>query len=93
MVPLALAWLMMLALRRNRAGIRHAVWLAVSLTFLFPFAALVAVGSRLGWRVAPVAALSPITIVMDAASQPFSAAVPIAPAVMVIDRAEKPTED
>ena len=82
-VVVGLAWLMTLALRRNRAGVRHAVWLAASLKFLFPFAALVAVGSRLGWRVAPVAARSPITIVMDAASQPFSVAVRIAPAVPV----------
>jgi uncharacterized membrane protein len=33
-----IAWLITIALRRNRASVRHAVWLAASLKFLVPFA-------------------------------------------------------
>jgi bla regulator protein BlaR1 len=39
-----------LALRRNRAAIRHAAWFAASLKFLVPFAALMAIGAQLAPR-------------------------------------------
>ena len=48
------AALLTVLLRSNRAHVRHAIWLAASLKFLVPFAALVAVGRRLG--IAPPAA-------------------------------------
>jgi uncharacterized protein (TIGR03435 family) len=46
----ALAALVVSTLRRNRAQVRYGVWLAASLKFLVPFAALTAVGQRLGIR-------------------------------------------
>jgi uncharacterized protein (TIGR03435 family) len=51
------AALLTLALRNNRAQIRYAIWLAASLKFLVPFAALIAIGRRLG--IAPPAAVLP----------------------------------
>jgi bla regulator protein BlaR1 len=46
----ALAWLLVVTvLRNNRPQSRYAVWLAASVKFLIPFAALIDFGSRLGW--------------------------------------------
>src|SRR6185436_2957524 len=35
--------------RRNRAAVRHSLWLAASVKFLVPFALVVSVGSYLPW--------------------------------------------
>src|SRR5258708_1940218 len=51
----AVAGLLTLLLRRNRARTRYWVWLAASVKFLIPFSLLVEAGSHLGWRVASVA--------------------------------------
>ncbi|HXS94569.1 MAG TPA: M56 family metallopeptidase [Candidatus Limnocylindrales bacterium] len=40
------AGLLTLAFRRNRAGIRYALWFAASVKFLLPFQALIALGAR-----------------------------------------------
>jgi uncharacterized protein (TIGR03435 family) len=46
----ALAWLLIVTLlRNNRPQSRYAVWLAASIKFLVPFAALIDLGGRLGW--------------------------------------------
>ena len=68
----AMAGLLTLALRRNRAQVRHWVWLAASVKFLVPFAAVVALGSRFGWRVAAPVQVPALTFAWDAVSQPFS---------------------
>ncbi len=74
----AVAWLVTLALRGNRARVRHAVWLTASLKFLIPFAMLVMLGSRVEWRKAPVAiAPSNYAIVMNQVSEPFAALTPL----------------
>ena len=71
------AALLTLFLRNNRAQVRHAVWLAASIKFLIPFAALIAAGRRLG--IAPPAAALPdpldaqINFVVDTVARPFSA--------------------
>src|SRR5687768_8388794 len=69
------AALLTLFLRNNRAHIRYAVWLAGSFKFLIPFAALVAVGRRLGLS-PPEAALPDRLDVqvqfIDAVARPFS---------------------
>ncbi len=67
-----LAGLLTLALRGNRARVRHAVWLAASLKFVIPFAMLTWLGSQIEWR-RPAAAATNFAIVMDEVSQPFSA--------------------
>lgn len=70
----AAAWALALALRKNRAAVRHAIWLAASLKFLIPFSLLIAAGSRIEWR--PVAALDPapaqFTRMVGQVAEPFS---------------------
>jgi len=46
--------LLTLTLRRNRAAVRHGLWLAASVKFLLPFSLLVGLGTQLEWRKAPV---------------------------------------
>ena len=69
----AAAWLLTMALRRNRAAVRYALWLAASVKFLVPFSLFVSLGSHLGWR---TAAQAPLSLAMDQISQPFT--VPVA---------------
>jgi uncharacterized protein (TIGR03435 family) len=45
--------LLTLLLRRNRAAVRHALWLAASVKFLVPFSLLIGLGSQFEWRKAP----------------------------------------
>ena len=45
--------LLTLAVRRNRARIRYGLWLAASIKFLVPFAALAAAGRFVEWQQAP----------------------------------------
>jgi beta-lactamase regulating signal transducer with metallopeptidase domain len=60
-----------LALKRNRAELRHALWMAASIKFLIPFAVLMAIGQQLDWRVAP--SVQPqVSVVVDAVGRPFS---------------------
>src|SRR5687768_2499879 len=61
-----------LALRKNRAQVRHWLWLAASVKFLVPFAALAAIGSQFEWH-APLPTAAPaIAVTLDTVSQPFS---------------------
>jgi bla regulator protein BlaR1 len=48
------AWLLTLALRKNRASVRHWIWLSASIKFLLPFPLLAAVGQWLRWRTAGI---------------------------------------
>ncbi|MGA3098514.1 MAG: hypothetical protein ABSF25_18835 [Bryobacteraceae bacterium] len=72
----AFAWLLTLALRKNRASVRYWIWLAASVKFLIPFSLLVSAGAQLGWRAAPVIAPSQLSFAMDEISQPFAATAP-----------------
>ena len=49
----AIAGLLTLFLRNNRARSRHWVWLAASWKFLIPFSVLTSMGSHIHWRTAP----------------------------------------
>jgi hypothetical protein len=64
---------MTLLLRRNRAHVRHGLWLAASLKFLIPYSLLVGLG---GFLPKPQhVAISPqiaMYSALDVASQPFS---------------------
>jgi len=65
-----------LAFRKNRARIRFALWLAVSVKFLVPFSLLVSLGAVVS-RPHPVAMASPsFYAVFEQASQPFAASAP-----------------
>src|ERR1700733_3692992 len=45
--------LLTLMLKKNRAAVRHGLWLAASVKFLIPFSLLIGLGSQVDWRTAP----------------------------------------
>jgi uncharacterized protein (TIGR03435 family) len=67
----AVAGLLTLALKKNRAQVRYWLWLAASMKFLVPFSLLVSLGSYLGWSKASMAT-SGFTFVMEEMGQPFA---------------------
>ncbi|HTB11885.1 MAG TPA: M56 and DUF3738 domain-containing protein [Bryobacteraceae bacterium] len=67
------AGLLTLALRKNRARVRHWVWAAASFKFLIPLSMLITLGSHIEWRKAPQAAPSSISVAMVEVSRPFTA--------------------
>ncbi len=68
------AWLLTLALKRNRAQTRYWVWFAASMKFLGPLALLVAVGSQVRWREAPPPSAP---TVVEQIAQPFGDTSPL----------------
>ena len=62
---IGVVWLMTLALRGNRAHVRHRLWLAASVKFLVPFSWFVSLGAQLEWRTAPAVAQPAATFVME----------------------------
>jgi bla regulator protein BlaR1 len=72
--------MLMPMLRRNRAAVRHRLWLAASVKFLVPFSLLVSIASQVEWRKAP-AAVRPQVSVVEQISQPFA---PPAPAPLLV---------
>jgi len=68
----AAAGLLSLASRRNRAQVRCWLWMAASVKFLIPFAALVALGGQFGWLSSVPIAEPELPFVIDAVSRPFS---------------------
>jgi bla regulator protein BlaR1 len=80
-VCVGFAWVLMLALRKNRAAVRYWIWFAASVKFLVPFAPLVALGGKFAWRTAPVMAQPQIAFLVDNFTQPFAAAPAAIPAV------------
>ena len=66
------AGLLTLALRNNRARVRHWVWLVASWKFLVPFSVLISLGGQIHWRTAPQTTQSDLSVVMDEISQPFA---------------------
>jgi uncharacterized protein (TIGR03435 family) len=85
----AAAGLLVLALRKHAASVRYWVWLAASVKFLLPFAALVAIGNELEWRAAAVtpASLSAATEWIAAAeqvAQPMAAVVSAIPPAAIL---------
>ena len=74
----AMAWLLTLLLRKNRAAVRYSIWLAASAKFLLPFSLLVSAGSQLGWHTAPTIAQPQFSFVMNEIGQPFALSHPVA---------------
>ena len=64
--------LLAIALRRNSARVRYWLWLAASIKFLVPFAALVALGGQITWRTVEVVPFVEAPILIETVSQPFS---------------------
>jgi bla regulator protein blaR1 len=69
--------LLTLVLRRNRAAVRHALWLAASVKFLVPFSVLIGLGSQIEWRKAPAFVQPQVSFVMEEISRPFAPAAPL----------------
>jgi uncharacterized protein (TIGR03435 family) len=72
----AVAWLLTLALRKNRAAVRFWIWFAASAKFLLPFSLFVSAGRHLTWRAAPAIAQSQLSFAMETLSQPFAVPAP-----------------
>ena len=77
----AAAGLLTLTLSHHRAQLRHGIWLAASVKFLVPFAALLTLGRHLGWPSA-VHVQADMALALDAVSEPFSRPVSVAPAAL-----------
>src|SRR5262245_16688650 len=72
--------LVTLAFRKNHAAIRHALWLAASVKFLVPFAALTALGAELGrWLPRPVR-ITEVVLVTDSVREPLAPLLPLSAA-------------
>ncbi len=76
--------LLTLMLRRNRAAVRHGLWLAASVKFLVPFSLLIGLGSQVEWRQAPVVP-QPRLNVVEQISEPL--AILASPARLLAQRA------
>ncbi len=59
-----------LTLRRNRAALRHRLWLTASVKFLIPFGLLISIGGRVEWRTPALMAPRPPGVV-EQISEPF----------------------
>lgn len=68
--------LLTLALRSNRAAVRHRLWFAASVKFLVPFSLLVGIGSQVEWRKAPAVVQPRLSSMIEEVSRPFAAPAP-----------------
>jgi bla regulator protein blaR1 len=75
------------AFRGVRADVRYWLWLAASVKFLLPFAALIAIGTAIGWR-AELGAVPDLTVAVSTVSQPFTST-----AVDVVRMADSPADE
>ena len=67
------SWLTALQLRRNRAHLRHGIWLAASVKFLIPFSLLIDLGGFLRRpQHAHPSLQTTLSSAMGVVSQPFS---------------------
>jgi uncharacterized protein (TIGR03435 family) len=63
--------LLTLMLRRNRAALRHGLWMTASIKFLVPFSLLIGIGREVGWRNVP-AIEQPRLEIVEQMSEPFA---------------------
>lgn len=82
----AIAGVLTLMLRKNRARIRYWIWLTASIKFLVPFSFLIALGGMFPWPNARVSELRRLPVLVDEAAQPF-VALPshLGPSVRILD--------
>lgn len=66
------AWLLTLALRKNRASVRYWIWFAASVKFLIPFSLLVGIGNKFAWQSSAAVAQPQFANVINQISQPFA---------------------
>jgi beta-lactamase regulating signal transducer with metallopeptidase domain len=80
----AMAGVLALALRTNTAVLRYWIWLTASVKFLIPFSFLIALGSHLEWRTAPVMLAQPgLSYAVDTFGQPFADPIVSVPPVLM----------
>ena len=82
--------LLALVLRKNRARVRHWVWVAASLKFLVPFSLLVALGSHIHWRTVPIPTPTNFAFAMGALSQPFVVPLVVSPSLSTTPHGTNP---
>jgi bla regulator protein BlaR1 len=68
----AIAGLLTLMLRKNRARARYGLWLAASVKFLIPFSFLVGLGSHLPWARNSAGVKAGLYVAMEEVTQPFA---------------------
>jgi len=66
------AWLLTLALRKNRASVRYWVWFTASVKFLIPFSLFVAIGNKFAWHSSPTITQPLFAGAINQISQPFA---------------------
>jgi bla regulator protein BlaR1 len=90
----AAVYLLTRFLRRNRAAVRYALWLAASLKFLFPFSLLVGMGSRFAWIESSVVQSTTMppqwSYVVENIGQPFAFSAPTTHSVTAISAVTLP---
>jgi uncharacterized protein (TIGR03435 family) len=69
---LALCGLLGWWLRRQRADVRHTLWLAASVKFVVPSAAFVALGRQIGWPTTTAMPQPAVASVLDSINQPVN---------------------
>jgi uncharacterized protein (TIGR03435 family) len=63
--------LLTLMLRRNRAALRHGLWMTASIKFLVPFSLLIGIGREVPWPNVPAIA-EPRLAIVEQVSEPFA---------------------
>ncbi len=71
-----IAWGTTVALKKNRAAVRHGLWVAASMKFLVPFALLASIGSYFHSQSASVTPAGSISQFVGTVSKPFSVSIP-----------------
>ena len=74
----AVAGLLTVALRKNRAQTRYWLWLAASVKFLIPFSILVDIGGHFRRHIPAAIPESRLSSVIEQVSQPFAVSAPLA---------------
>src|SRR5216683_1124979 len=78
----AVAGLLTVAFRKNRAQVRYWLWLSASFKFFIPFSLLMSLGSHLEWTPAAKKIAAPsVSLAIEQVTQPFPEAMPVAPSM------------
>jgi bla regulator protein BlaR1 len=76
----AVAWLLTIAFRKNRAQVRYWLWLSASFKFLVPFSLLMSFGSHLEWAAPAKKNAAPAVLsAIKQVTQPFPETMSFAP--------------
>src|SRR5262245_21978052 len=62
-------WVLSLVLRKNRAAVRHRLWIAASVKFLTPFSLLAEIGGYIEWPTVLMGAPRSLSVAVEAMNQ------------------------